>query len=299
MRLISKLIIISVLTILIALTGCATHHSGNVMLKIPSFEPRADMQVQYIKGSDGTSLAYRQTGDLQVDKVLILIPGSTMYGYYYVPYMEKLSQYGIAVRTIDLRGLGDSGGPRGDVPDENSLIRDLHRHIISVRNVNPKAKIFIAGHSASSGICGKYLEKYGYDSVAGVIYFAPFFHWRQPGMKSLNYVDVNYLNVFFGGEHSVTQNYHPDSDDPKLVRQYTKVMVNASMLSDYDSFRSNQNTPSLYLIGKKDELFDWVKSPAIFKDKSHLKVIVYENATHLDILYQSLADTVAWLEQSR
>ncbi len=281
------------------MTGCATYTPERFPFYVPPSEPWKDMQVQYIKGPDGTSLAYRQAGDLSTDKVMILVPGSTMYGYYYVPYMEKLSGFGITVRTIDLRGHGNSGGPRGDVPDEDALIDDLHRHIVTVRNVNPRLKIFLAGHSLGAGVCGKYLEKYGYDSVTGAVYFAPFFHWRQPGMKPASYVEVDYLKIIFGGAHTVTQVYHPASDDHKLVRKYTKIMGQASMLSSYGSFRSKHTTPSLYLIGKKDELFDWKTSPDIFKDTSRMKTIVYEDAAHLDILEKGLADTVSWLEQFR
>jgi len=291
------LILIVGVVFLSCLTGCATYKPDKFPFYIPYTEPWKDLQIQYIKGLDGTSLAYRQLGDIKADKILIIVPGSTMYGFYYVPYMEKINRFGVTVRTIDLRGHGDSEGPRGDVPDEESLIDDLHRHIVDVKNVNPTAKIFIAGHSLGAGVCGKYLEKYGYDSVTGAVYFAPFFHWRQPGMKPSTYVDVNYLKIIFGGAHAITQVYHPASDDPKLVRKYTKIMSQASMLSSYESFRSRHNTPCLYLIGKEDELFDWQEAPSIFKDTSRMKTIVYENATHLDILDNSLRDTLAWLDQ--
>ncbi len=281
----------------LALSDCATHSPDRFPFHVPVAESWQDLPLQYITAKDGISLAYRQVGDLQADKVLIIIPGSTMYGYYYVPFMKRINRDWLSVRTIDLRGHGHSGGPRGDVPDEDSLADDLHAHIGDVERINPRARIFISGHSMGAGVCGRYLERYGYDSVSGVVYFAPFFHWRQPGMKPAGYVDVDYFRTIFGSPHSVTQVYHPASEDSRLVRQYTKVMSLATMVDSYGSFRSNHVTPALYLMGKKDELFDWEKSPLIFKDTSRMRLIIYEDAAHLDILDRAAVDTLAWLDR--
>jgi hypothetical protein len=99
-------------------------------------------------------------------------------------------------------------------------------------------------------------------------------------MKPAGYVDVDMFRTIFGDDHDVTQVYHPTSDDPKLVRKYTKMMSRASMLSDYSSFRSDHDTPSLYLIGVNDELFASEESPTIFLKRDNMKLVVMDEATH-------------------
>jgi pimeloyl-ACP methyl ester carboxylesterase len=284
------------MSVLLMMNACATTNTKQFGFYVPKAEHWQDREVKNITADDGIKLAYREEGDIHCSKAFILVPGSTMYGYYYVPFMDKLASDKLYVRTIDLRGHGDSEGPRGDVPDEFSLIKDLHAHITQILSINPQVKIIISGHSMGAGICGKYLEKYGYDSVAGAVYLAPFFHWRQPGMKSVKYVDVDMFKTIFGDDHGVTQVYHPTSDDLKLVRKYTKMMSKASMVTDYSSFRSNHTTHSLYLIGKKDELFDWEESPSIFKNQSNMELAVIEEATHLDILERCPDEILQWLD---
>ena len=277
------------------IAACVATRNNDFIFHVHDYSMVQDSPVRFAQSEDSVALAYREIGDPSGKRALVIVPGSTMYGYYYLPFMNEIRESDLYIRVIDLRGHGDSGGQRGDVPHEDSLIDDLHVHIGSIRSINPEARIFIAGHSMGSAICGKYLQKYGYDSVEGVIYLAPFFHYRQPGMKDAGYVDVDIFKTIFGDDHEVTQIYHPSGNDPKLVRRYTKIMSRASMLSHYSSFRKNHSTRALYLIGKRDELFDWRTSPAIFKDCAGIRYVIIDEATHLDILERSAAYIKEWI----
>ncbi len=282
--------------VLLLINACAVTHEKPFSFHVPEGDYWQDTVLSYLVADGGVRLAYRESGDISAHKAVILVPGSTMYGYYYIPFIKGLSGEDTYVRAIDLRGHGDSEGPRGDVPHEDALVEDLNKHIEQIQSANPQGKIIISGHSMGAGICGRYLEKYGYDSVHGAIYLAPFFHWRQPGMKPARYVDVNIFKTIFGNDHEVTQVYHPSSKDPKLVREYTKMMSKASMVKDYRSFRINHTTPSLYLIGKNDELFDWEKSPGIFKNRENMQLLIVDQATHLDIHIRASRKISQWLD---
>ena len=282
--------------VLLMINACADTDEKSFRFHVPEVEYWQDTDVSYLVADDAVRLAYRESGDVSADMAVILVPGSTMYGYYYIPFINGLSGEDTYVRVIDLRGHGDSEGPRGDVPHEDTLIEDLNKHIEQIRSKNPQVKIIISGHSMGAGVCGRYLEKHGYNSVHGAIYLAPFFHWRQPGMKPARYVDVDIFKTIFGDDHEVTQVYHPTSDDPKLVREYTKMMSRASMVKDYRSFRISHTTPSLYLIGKNDELFDWEKSPAIFKNRENMHLLIVDQATHLDIHIRASRKISQWLD---
>ncbi len=285
-----------VIILAVLLGACASTGSGKFTFYVPDYSGLKDVPPRSISAADGTSLAYRQLGDISSDNVLIIVPGSTMYGYYYLGLMKDISDAGTYTRVIDLRGHGDSGGPRGDVPCEDSLVDDLCAHIDHIRSSNPHARVYIAGHSMGAGICGRYLEKYGYDSVAGAIYIAPFFHYRQPGMKDAGYVDVDIVKTIFGTDHVFTQVYHPTGNDPKLVRNYTKIMSRASMLSSYSSFRRDHTTRALYLIGTRDELFDWQASPKIFSGCGSVEIVTIDGATHLGILEKSAGAIRVWMD---
>lgn len=287
---------LALLFVIMLLSACG-HPAGDFSFEMPDTTYGKDIGVKYIEADDGIQLAYRDMGEIEAPKAMVIVPGSTMYGYYYLPFMRAMAEKELYLRVIDLRGHGDSGGKRGDVPGENTLVNDMDRHISEIRSANSDAEIFLCGHSMGAGICGRYLETYGYGAVAGAVYLAPFFHYRQPGMKDADYVDVNIFKTVFGGNHEVTQVYHPSSDDPKLVRKYTKMMSRASMVSDFSDFRQDYDTDTLFLIGKKDELFDWRESKAIFPDSEPIDYVVLPEASHLDVDLKGGQIIKKWLEK--
>lgn len=281
----------------ITLAQFSCSHPKDFKFNLPDISPWTDIEIKFLTASDGIKLAYRELGNIQSQKGMIIVPGSTMYGYYYIPFMKSMLDEDLYIRVIDLRGHGDSGGDRGDVPDENSLVEDLNAHVSHINSMNPNMKIVICGHSMGAGVCGRYLETYGYDSVDGAVYLAPFFHYRQPGMKDADYVDVNIFMTIFGSDHEITQVYHPTGDDPKLVRKYTKIMSKASMVKDFFSFKENHTTKSIFVIGKQDELFDWVESQRIFSDSKNISYIILSDATHLDVDVKGSEEVVNWLKR--
>lgn len=278
--------------------SCST--SEVIKFNLPNIPLWKDVNVNFVKSDDGVQLAYRESGNMKSDKALIFVPGSTMYGYYYIPFMKAISGKNLYIRVIDLRGHGNSGGKRGDVPHENSLVDDLNKHILKIKSVNPGIEIIIGGHSLGAGVCGRYLEKYGFDSVNSVLYISPFFHYKQPGMKDTSYVDVNYFKTIFGDPHDITQVYHPARDDPKLVRTYTKMMSIASMVEDYHQFSKSHKTRALFIEGKKDELFEWEEATNIFQNQDGIKYIFLPTAAHLDIFFKGGANKIKeWLYDSK
>ena len=279
--------LLSLCILMFILFSCSA--KSNFRFTLPDTASFKDIPVQYLTAPDTAKLAYREIGKPTGNIAFIFIPGSTMYGYYYIPMITELAKYNIFVRIIDIRGHGDSDGTRGDVPNENTLIDDLALHIHDLKLKNPGINIVIGGHSMGGGICGRYLEHYGYDSVKGVVYIAPLFHYMQPGMKNPGYVDVSIIKFLFGGNHTMYQFYHPSSDDPKLVREYSNIMAEASMVKDFPKFRKNHSTNAVYIIGKEDELFEWNKSLQIFENKN-VKYIVLEKTGHLNYKFDSLKE---------
>ena len=126
---------------LLTIKACAITDEKPFSFHVPEDEYWQDEALSYLVAGGGVRLAYRESGDISAHKAVILVPGSTMYGYYYIPFIKGLSCEDTYVRVIDLRGHGDSQGPRGDVPHEDTLIEDLNKHIEQIRSANPQGKI--------------------------------------------------------------------------------------------------------------------------------------------------------------
>ncbi len=265
---------------------------------MPKMSKWDDIKVEYLNSNDHIKLAYRQLKPKNPQKALILIPGVTMYGYYYIPLMKEISNKNILIRVIDLRGHGDSEGKRGDVPNKDSLIKDLQLHINDLEQKYQGIEIFIGGHSMGAGICGRFIEKNQNVNVKGVIHLAPFFHYRQSGMKNSGFLKVDIFKLLFGKDHDVTHTYNPAGNDQKLVKTYTKIMSKVTMVEDYNEFKKNDSIKSLLIIGKKDELFEWKEMFKDFDDNANLKKVAVENETHLGIILNStIADYMAeWIK---
>ena len=66
----------------------------------------------------------------------------------YTELADQLNHWGFAVRAYDQYGHGDSSGQRGDVPDEDRLMRDLATVIDDTRaRMDDRLPLILLGHS--------------------------------------------------------------------------------------------------------------------------------------------------------
>lgn len=96
-------------------------------------------------------------------------------------------------------------------------------------------------------------------------------------------------------DHNVTQAYHPTGKDPELVREYTKMMSIASMVADYNAFRENHSSPTIYTIGSKDELLDARESGKILAENPGVTYTVLNNSTHPGIILEATPAIRHWI----
>jgi hypothetical protein len=76
-------------SLVLFLSACATTQGMISRFYVPDFSNVQDIPVQFDLAEEGTALAYRQIGDISAEKTIIIVPGSTMYGYYYIPCLKK------------------------------------------------------------------------------------------------------------------------------------------------------------------------------------------------------------------
>lgn len=146
-------------------------HSGAVL-------PRP----QFIKASDGVRLAYYAI--LPAGKpaaALIFIHGGGAYsgaGYQYMA-VGLSEKHNTAAYLIDLRGHGNSGGPRGDAPSVEQVWNDLKLIVTTVRKNNPGVPLYLGGHSSGGGQILNYLTWDKKADVDGYLFIAPQFGYKS------------------------------------------------------------------------------------------------------------------------
>ena len=82
--------------------------------------------------------------------VVLIVHGLGEHAWRYDPLAQRLNEWGFAVRAYDQRGHGDSGGPRGVLPDDDALLDDLDEVLDDTRRhiAQPWAcPIILLGHS--------------------------------------------------------------------------------------------------------------------------------------------------------
>ncbi len=102
---------------------------------------------ELVKASDGRTLFIRRWEAKRTPKVSVLIlHGITAYSKPYGPMVaEMLSDSGVDVYGLDLRGHGLSDGRRGDYPSKEQLVSDLTSAVTLVRSKSKK--LVVMGHS--------------------------------------------------------------------------------------------------------------------------------------------------------
>jgi alpha-beta hydrolase superfamily lysophospholipase len=269
--------------------------AGNVKLPDPTF----------IQSTDGLNLAYYAVEAQFPLAALIFLHGGGAYsgaGYQFLA--KSLSdKYNISVFLLDLRGHGNSPGPRGDSPSVEQVWRDVKALSDNIKKLHPDLRLFLGGHSSGAGLVLNYLSWYRDPHLSGYIFLSP-----QLGYKSMtertgnpNPFAIADTDVFvkyaisqgqaYGNTPAVTFNY-PDEvmqRQPLLIKSITVFMSLAMTPDNPQEQFKDIDKPFALFIGEKDELFDTEKvirfadlADMKLRDKSMVRIVEGEN--HLSIL---------------
>lgn len=263
---------------------------------------------QFIKARDGVQLAYYEFLPSTNPKAsLVFYHGAGMWSnrlYQQMAYVLAHSS-SVAVYLADLRGHGNSGGPRGDAPSASHVWQDIDDIVNLVRQKNRTVPLFLGGHSAGAGVILNYSDWKPVNFVEGYFFVAPYFGEKsgtiRPDQKFVKKVRLWALlgNIFSGGllfKHTkaVYFNY-PERilrQDPAIVTSYTTMMTFATSPYDAHDLLRKLNKPCAIFIGDNDEQFIPEKIVACknylqkdILDSSVIQLIAH--ATHLSILWQA------------
>lgn len=92
--------------------------------------------------------------------VVLLVHGLGEHAWRYDPLALRLNEWGFTVRAYDQRGHGESGGPRGVLPDDDALLDDLDEVLDDTRRhlAQPWAcPLILLGHSMGGVVSASYV----------------------------------------------------------------------------------------------------------------------------------------------
>lgn len=107
--------------------------------------------------------------------ILLWIHGFAEHRGRYQYFAERLGERGILLSMIDLRGHGESPGPRGYIDKFEEYYRDVRALIHRNRAAYPHLPLVLGGHSMGGLIVARYLEEdSSHPATSAAILTAPF-----------------------------------------------------------------------------------------------------------------------------
>jgi acylglycerol lipase len=113
--------------------------------------------------------------DVAPKAVVALVHGHGEHIGRYAHVAETFTKAGYAVMGFDLRGHGQSGGPRGHTPSIAAFMQDIDLFLEHVRARYPRLPVFLYGHSIGGALVLNYGLRRKPD-VKGVIATSPALH---------------------------------------------------------------------------------------------------------------------------
>jgi alpha-beta hydrolase superfamily lysophospholipase len=116
------------------------------------------MPTERISTHDGLALVVEHRQISNVRARLVLVHGYAEHRGRYAELVDRLETHGIECHLFDLRGHGQSEGPRAHVPRFRDYVEDLDRVVTSVRARNGETPLFLLGHSLGGLITLDYIR---------------------------------------------------------------------------------------------------------------------------------------------
>ena len=270
---------------------------------------------QMITASDGVPLSYRRYVPAAPRAAVLFYHGGGAHSGAGYPFLANglQSKFNAVVYTPDIRGHGDSGGPRGDAPSPKQVWQDVTTLIKHVRAEHPQLPLFLGGHSSGAGLVLNYTSVPNHEPVDSYIFLSPEFGFRsktaRPNLAS-PFAKVNtgafILNAMSGGilsghTHAVRFSYPPEilAADKGMVASNTVNMANAITPSAPHQQVARLDRAFGLWIGADDELLlpsmviAFADLATAVRAKSEASII--PNAKHLSVLIRAFETIGPWI----
>ncbi|MBA3597103.1 MAG: alpha/beta hydrolase [Methylibium sp.] len=106
---------------------------------------------------DGSTLRGQYWPDADAKATALIVHGLGEHHGRYGKVVAQLREAGLAVAGYDQRGHGLSKGKRGDIPETDTLLRDLATVIDTVRAASPARPLLLLGHSMGGIVAARFV----------------------------------------------------------------------------------------------------------------------------------------------
>jgi alpha-beta hydrolase superfamily lysophospholipase len=259
----------------------------------------------FVRATDGINLAYYATEAISPIASLIFIHGGGAYSGGGYQYLAKGldTKYNVSVYLLDIRGHGNSEGPRGDSPTVEQVWKDLQLFCDFVHAGSPQLPLYLGGHSSGGGLVLNYLSWRKNPNIAGYIFVSPELGYKSGTAKQGNStpfarVDIDVfakygasLGTMYGNTPAVYFNYPEEvlKEQPLFIKSITCNMAMALTPDNPQEQFKKIDRPFALFAGENDELFDVEKvlryadlPEKEIREKSIMRAI--KGANHLSIL---------------
>lgn len=270
-------------------------------------------QERTLTAADGTALFvadWRPEAATPVKGGIVLMHGLGEHCGRYGHVARFFNEQGYLVRAYDHRGHGRSGGPRGDVPDDEALLADA-KLVISDFAAGLAAPPLLLGHSMGGLVAARYAVEQR-SPLSGLVLSSPalaialsggqklllkILSAIAPGLTLPNGLETRYLSH----DANVVQAYIKDP----LVHAKISARLLKFMLASIETVHARAQSltlPMLLVYGGDDHIVDPGGSAALAKAlPAQAEVKVYPQLYH-EIFNEANAEPVfddvrAWLAQ--
>jgi len=185
------------------------------------------------KTFDGLSLfAQSWQPKNQTKAVVCLVHGMGEHSGRYSHVADQITQAGYSLIAFDLRGHGQSEGPRGHTPSYEALLQDISSLLEVANKKFPQLPSFLYGHSLGGNLVLNYVLR-RQSHLKGVIATDPWFRlaFEPPRFKIILAQITNYIWPSFSQKNGLDTKVL--SRDPEVVRTYE----NDQLVHDHISAR--------------------------------------------------------------
>ncbi|CAB9516862.1 Alpha beta hydrolase [Seminavis robusta] len=268
-----------------------------------------------VTATDGIELAVRIYRPPAAPKgILVFYHGGGAHSAagYHLMAQKLATDHDIQVYTPDLRGHGESGGPRGDAPSPQQVYQDVDSVLELVgRQEESTLPLFLGGHSSGAGLVIQYAtqstkQQQQDNNIKGYLLLSPQLGPNagvaNDGTASSSFAKVSVLPFILNGIFGVMGHYpsvrfqYSDQElaDPRMVSFNTVHMANAisPMEPAKQLEQMTKDCPTILWMGERDELFVASKVQSLYAP-----TVIVPEATHLGILVVAHKLMGPWMEQ--
>jgi acylglycerol lipase len=267
-----------------------------------------------LKTEDGLHLFTREWDARQAKALVVMTHGFGEHSGRYNILGQVLAESGYTLYAYDVRGHGQSEGPRGHIPHYDALLNDLDRVMQHARRKRKHLPLFAFGHSMGGNIALNYaLRRKG--DINGIITTSPMLRlafappaWKTSLAKLLANVyprfnlPANIDSNALSHDRNIGMAYRKDDlvHDRMSAKAYVSLMGAGKYALDH---AATLTAPTLLMHGGDDALIDCRATEEFYARMTHgdKRFTRYDGHYH-ELLNETdpvpvMSEIVEWLDQ--